>query len=238
MSLDVTLIICAHNEEGVIGETLDVARKYAGGRFKEIVVVDNASTDKTGEVARAHGARVVAEPRKGLTIARQAGLEATTGELVAYIDADTHLSLEWFDVAERAFRERPSIVAVSGPRRYFGTARWRLWVLNAMWAPAPLVYRIVGYMILGGNFIARRSALLEIGGFDPTIKFYGEDTNIAQRLSKVGKVLFRTDFFVYADARRFEKEGIWKANITYALNYLWPVIFGRPYTKEYHDVRS
>ncbi len=235
--MEISLVIPAYNEEACIGETVDVATKNSRGKFKEIVVVDNASTDKTAEVARAHGARVVYEAQKGLTSARQAGFEATTSELIAYIDADTHITPQWIDIAERAFRERSDIVSLSGPRRYFGTARYRRWILNTMWVVAPLTYPIVGYMILGGNFIAKRSAIEKIGGFDRSIAFYGEDTDLARRLSKVGKSLFRMDFYAYASARRFETEGIWKVNIIYVLNYLWPVLFHRPFTKEYQDVR-
>jgi len=235
--MDITLIICAHNEEAYIGATIDAAIKNSRGKFKEILVVDNASIDKTAEVARAHDARVVFEAQKGLTSARQAGFEAARSELLAYIDADTHLSKTWMDVAERVFASRPDIVSLSGPRRYWGAARYRLWILNAMWAVAPLAYPIVGYMILGGNFIAKRSAIEKIGGFDQTIKFYGEDTDLARRLSAVGKVLFRMDFYAYASARRFETEGMFKANFVYVLNFLWPVMFNRPFTKQYRDVR-
>lgn len=235
--MDITLIICAHNEESVIGETIDTVKKHSRGMCKEILVVDNASTDRTAEVARAHGARVVFEPEKGLPSARQRGFESSTGEYLAYIDADTLISPEWIDIVDKTFRERPDIVSLSGPRRYFGAVWYRLWILNAMWYISPLAYYVVGYMILGGNFVVKRSALQKIGGFDRSIKFYGEDTDLARRLSAVGKVLFRMDFYAYASARRFEKEGIWKVNITYVFNYLWPVFFGRPFTKSYQDVR-
>lgn len=235
--MDITLIICAHNEESVLGETIEVARKNSEGKFKEILVVDNVSTDRTAEVARLHGARVVFEPEKGLPSARQRGFENATSEYLAYIDADTLITPRWMGVVERSFRERPDIVSLSGPRRYFGTAWYRRWLLNAMWYVAPLTYYIVGYMILGGNFVVKRSALETIGGFDRSIQFYGEDTDLARRLSKVGKTLFRMDFYTYASARRFESEGIWQVNVRYVFNYLWPVLFGRPFTKEYRDVR-
>ncbi|MBI5469940.1 glycosyltransferase [Candidatus Kaiserbacteria bacterium] len=236
--MDITLIIPAYNEEKEIGACIDAVKIAGRGRFREIVVVDNASTDRTADVAREHGARVVLQPIKGLTHARQAGFDATQGEWVSYIDADTHLPSEWFDKAERIIGEHQNVVALSGPRRYFGTAPWRRWILNSMWATAPVSYRTAGYMILGGNFIARRDAIEKIGGFNQDIAFYGEDTDLAKRLSKVGKVLFRMDFFVYASARRFEEEGIFKPNIVYALNFLWPILFGRPYTVAYKDVRD
>ena len=235
--MDLTLIFPAHNEEAYIGASIDAAVKYSRGKFKEIIVVDNASTDTTAEVARAHGARVVFEAQKGLTSARQAGFDASSSELVAYLDADTLITAQWIDIVERAFRERPDIVSLSGPRRHFGTAWYRRWILNVVWVVAPLTYYVVGYMILGGNFVAKRSAIEKIGGFDRSIAFYGEDTDLARRLSKVGKTLFRMDFYVYASARRYEHEGMFKANGVYVLNYLWPVFFGRPFSKEYQDVR-
>ena len=84
MTMDISLIIPAHNEELYIGPCLDTAIKNSRGKFKEIIVVDNASTDKTADVARARsGVRVVYEAQKGLTSARQAGLEASSGELIA-----------------------------------------------------------------------------------------------------------------------------------------------------------
>jgi glycosyltransferase involved in cell wall biosynthesis len=235
---DITLIIPAYNEESEIAACIDAAKRVSPGSFKEIIVVDNASTDRTGEIARAHGARVVREEKKGLPHARTAGLNAAQTELIAYIDADTHLSVQWLSVAEHLFTRHPHIVALSGPRRYFGSSWWRLCTLNFFWFFAPLVYWITGYMILGGNYIARKSAIEKIGGFDPSIKFYGEDTDIARRLSKVGKVMFRMNLYVYASARRFDTEGLFAPNMTYALNYLWPVFFGRPYTVKYQDVRN
>ncbi len=235
--MDVTLVICAYNEEKEMAETLDAAKSAAPGKFREIIVVDNASTDNTAEVARVHGARVVTEVRKGLPYARVAGLQAAQSEFVAFIDAKHHLSETWYAVAEKTFAKYPHIVSLSGPRWYFGLTPWKIWMLNSSWYSAPLVYWLVGYMLLGGNFIVRKSALEKVG-IDTTIKFYGEDTDMARRLSKVGKVMFAMDFYVYSSARRFEHEGIWKVNMTYALNYLWPVIFGRPYTMQYKDVRK
>ncbi len=236
--MDITLIICAYNEEKEIAATLDAANKAAHGRFKEIIVVDNASTDHTAEIARDHGARVIREDHKGLTYARLAGLVAASSEYVAYIDADSHLSKNWFDKAEKIFKKHPEIVSLSGPRRSFGIAKWKSLVVDSMWFLAPPVYWISGFMILGANFIAKKNALEEIGGFDTSIRFYGEDTDIARRLSKVGKVMFRMPFFVYSSGRRFEKEGLFKPNVTYAMNYLWPAIFGKPYTNTYQDIRN
>jgi glycosyltransferase involved in cell wall biosynthesis len=235
--MDLTLIIPAYNEEKEIATTIEAAKNVAAGKFREIIVVDNASTDETAEIARVHGARVIREEQKGLPYARIAGLAAAQSTYVAYIDAKHHLSATWFSVAEETFRKYPHIVALSGPRFYFGAPRWKIWVLDSFWYVAPIVYRLVGYMILGGNFIVLKSAL-EKTGIDTSIQFYGEDTAIARSLSRGGKVMFRTDFYVYSSARRFEEEGVFRTNFVYALNFLWPVLFGRPFTVRYNNVRK
>lgn len=236
--MDITLIIPAYNEESMIAGTLDAAIKHSRGKFKEIIVVDNASTDETAEIARRYGGiRVVVEKNKGLTHARQAGFEAAASELLAYIDADTHTTPQWIGIIEREFAKHPEIVSLSGPRRYFGSSWWRRWILNAFWGSAPIAYRIAGFMVFGGNFVVRRDAITKIGGFDRSIDFYGEDTELARRLSAVGKTRFRMDFYVYSSTRRFEKEGIFKVNMVYALNFAWPVLFHRPFTKKAQDVR-
>lgn len=234
--MELTLIIPAYNEASEIGETIDVAKRMTKSGLREIIVVDNASSDKTAEIARAHGARVVHEEQKGLPFARIAGMRAAKTEYIAYIDAKHRLTDTWLSVAERTFSKYPHIVALSGPRFYVGASWPKIWLLDSFWYTAPLMYRLVGFMILGGNFIVRTDAL-EKAGIDTSIQFYGEDTDIARRLSKIGKVMFLMDFYVYSSARRFEKEGIWSTNIRYALNFLWPVLFGRPFTVKYRDVR-
>ncbi len=81
------LIIPALNEEAAIGPTLEALR---GAALDQLIVVDNGSTDRTAEVARAHGAEVVAEPRRGYGQACLAGMAALRPEVtvVAFMDGD------------------------------------------------------------------------------------------------------------------------------------------------------
>ncbi|MBP9757911.1 MAG: glycosyltransferase family 2 protein [Candidatus Pacebacteria bacterium] len=238
--MQIAIVIPAHNEADYIGPCIESVIRHGAGRFNEIVVVDNASTDGTGEVAaRFPGVRVVREDRKGLTRARQTGLEATTAEFVAYMDGDSRLDASWFQKAESLIARYPEAVSWSGPVYYYDapSRAWNLTLGLGWWLTAPLMYRLVGYMVLGGNFMVRRSAVLEIGGFDPNISFYGEDMTLARRLSKVGTTIFRMQFFGLTSARRFIKEGYLRTNMHYVMNYTWPVLFGRPYHREYTDVR-
>lgn len=237
--MKISLIIPAYNEELCIKKCLEAAITHSDGKFHEIIVVDNASTDATGEIARSIiGVKVVHEAKKGLTKARQRGLEASTGDIVAYIDADTLLPAHWISKVEKIFMEQPDTVCLSGPYRYHDGIKWKNMIMHTIWwLTAPLTYRVVGYMVLGGNFVARREALIAMGGFDQNIDFYGEDTDIARRLSKHGKVIFDMSFYIHSSSRRFNKEGLIKTNVTYALNFLWPILFHRPFTKKSTDIR-
>ncbi|MGB8815653.1 MAG: glycosyltransferase family 2 protein [Minisyncoccia bacterium] len=238
-NLKISLIIPAFNEENYIEECLRNAIKYSDGKFHEIIVIDNNSTDKTREIAEKFpGVRVVHEPQKGLTRARQKGLEVSTGEYIAYIDADTRLHPLWFKTAEDFFKKHPEVISLSGPYRYYdGSISKNFFQHITWWIGAPVNYYMAGYMVLGGNFIAKKEFLLKTGGFDKTIEFYGEDTDIARRLSKHGKVVFKMDFFIYSSSRRLQSEGFIKTNWIYGMNFLWQVLFHHPFTKEYTDKR-
>ena len=235
----VSLIIPAYNEEKYIGECLDTAERSAGDKFYEIIVVDNGSSDNTvGVASQRAGVKVLVEKRKGANNARQTGLEAASGDFIACLDSDTHLPSGWLSRARKFFETHPRAVSLSGPYRYFDATAYKNFILTLIWwLSAPISYRLVGYMILGGNFIARRKELVSAGGFERQIQFYGDDTDLARRLSKFGKAVFKMNFYVYSSSRRFAKEGLIKTNMLYGLNFLWEVLFARPFTRAYKDIR-
>lgn len=237
--MDFSIIIPARNEEHYIAPCLESILRHGAGGFSEVIVIDNASTDRTAEVARRFpGVRVVSEPEKGLTKARQRGLAEARGSVLAYVDADTRMPRDWMQIAEDVFSRHPDVVSLSGPYRYYDGSRWRNAIMHSIWRIcAPVGYAIAGYMILGGNFVVRKDALVSAGGFDTTIEFYGEDTDLARRLHRQGRVIFRMDFFIYSSSRRLIAEGFFKTNAVYAINFIWEVLFGRPFTRAHRDIR-
>lgn len=76
------------NEEESIGEVLDDVNKVLSGKDYEILIVDTNSTDRTREIARSKGARVVDEPRRGYGRAYKTGFEEADGDIIATLDAD------------------------------------------------------------------------------------------------------------------------------------------------------
>jgi glycosyltransferase involved in cell wall biosynthesis len=233
----VSIVIPAYNEEFEIGSCIDSVKKYGGSHIKEIIVVDNASTDRTAQIATAHGAFVVHEPRKGTNNARQSGAEVASRNIIAFIDADTRVPPGWVEKIEEAFAD-PQVALMSGPYRYIEAPwHWRLF-LNAVWWTSPITYFFFPYIAMGGNVVVRRQFFEAVGGFDRKFTFYGDDTDLAQRMHAVGKTLWRMDFFIYSSARRFRADGIIKTNTLYMLNYFWSVLFGRPYTLTHEDFRA
>ncbi|HWT55926.1 MAG TPA: glycosyltransferase family 2 protein [Candidatus Microsaccharimonas sp.] len=93
--LRISLVIPAYNEEANLADCLEAALAQTVP-FYEIIVVDNASTDATAQVAaRYRGVRVVHESRRGIAHARNAGFNAARGDYIARIDADTQLPIGW-----------------------------------------------------------------------------------------------------------------------------------------------
>ena len=157
---------------------------------------------------------------------------------MSYIDADTSIPKDFLKKVESIYVENSKAVCVSGPYHYYDGSGFMTALMHACWwLSAPITYRIVGYMVLGGNFVAKKDALVAMGGFDKNIEFFGEDTNIARRLSEHGDVIFRMDFFIHSSSRRFQSEGLIKTNVAYVMNLLWEIIFHKPFSQEYKDVR-
>lgn len=244
--MQLAFVIPAYNEEALIGKCLDsvLAEVKRSGRDVDIVVVNNASTDRTAEIAAGYpGVRVVDETEKGLVAARDAGFRVTTAELVANIDADTVVPPGWIDTVEREFARDPRLVALSGPYFYYDLSPWNRFFVTVFYGVTWLIYILnrfllrVGSVIQGGNFVFKRSAWLKAGGYNRAIKFYGEDTDIAVRLSKVGGVKWTFRLKMWTSGRRLVEEGVVKTAATYVLNFLSVTFAGRPATKQYTDVR-
>lgn len=247
--MQISFVIPAYNEEAALPGCLkSVLREIETNHLKmgeevEVVVVNNASADATREVALKYpGVRVVDEPIKGLVQARHAGFVATTGGIIANIDADTRLPPGWLETALRAFGDA-GLVALSGPYVYADISAFERALVKIFYAVGYVFYWVahymlnVGAMLQGGNYLVRRDALQKIGGFDITIEFYGEDTDIAKRMGQVGEVRWTWRLPMYTSGRRLRAEGVVRMGVRYATNFFWVNFFGKPYSREYKDVR-
>lgn len=204
----VSVVIPAYNEEAYLPLCLESIRKQDYAGEYEVIVVDNASTDDTAKVALRWGAKVVYKDKRRPACARQRGAEAATGEIIAFIDADTQAPTCWLSVIVSRFVRELETVVISGPYAYFDAGRFAKiasYIGNFINIIIDQLFRKVfhkGGALWGSNFAVRRSALLDVGGFDTSIKFYGEEYQLSLSLKKAGKAGVIPWLFVLTSARR------------------------------------
>ncbi|HLH57289.1 MAG TPA: glycosyltransferase [Verrucomicrobiae bacterium] len=180
----ISFIVPAHNEQACLGGTLQAIQESARiiGRPFEIIVVDDASTDATAEIARRHQARVVSVNHRQIAATRNSGARASSGELVFFVDADTTINARAVASALRAMENG----AVGG-----GVMTWvdmnesvplyaRLLLILLFFAP-----KLVGFT--GGAFMfCTRSAFEATGGFNERL-YWAEEGGFAFALKREGR---------------------------------------------------
>ncbi len=232
----ISIVIPAYNEEKFIGPCLKSVLREAHcyGNDAEVLVVNNASTDKTRQVACGYpGVRVIDEPRKGLSRARHRGYLESRGDLVVNVDADCIMPRGYLARVVRSFELDRRLALLTGPFLYHDLPQVAQVVTILFYlfqfVPNTIGQRIlkVGAVAQGGNFTARRSALQKVGGYDTSLTFYGEDTDIAIRLSHVGLVRFSFTVLMKTSGRRLRKEGVLRAGTLYTLNIIFMILKGR-----------
>lgn len=244
MTLAYSVIVCAYNEERYIADCLASLGRQTRPP-DEILVVNNASTDATRAIAESFpGVRVVDEPSKGLVKAREAGRLATIGDVLAYVDADCRAPATWLERIDGELSRPSCPVAVSGCYEFYDWhAVGRLLVGAYDLTVAPLTHGLVqrvlgiGAILYGGNFAVRRDALASVGGFDTSIEFHGEDTNLGRRLAAVGHVRLSRACYISTSARRYKAMGTVAVLRLYARNFLSETLRHRPSDSTHQDVR-
>jgi glycosyltransferase involved in cell wall biosynthesis len=242
--MTITAIVCAFNEDRYLSACLHSLLAQTRPA-DELIVVDNASTDQTSAVARAiPGVRVVDEPDKRLVVAREAARLAAGSELLAYVDADCRVPLQWIERIERRFRDS-RVVAVTGPYRYYDwdfAGRALIGAYDMLVAPPThaVVHHLLGAgaILYGGNFAVRASALTAIGGFDRSIEFHGEHTNLGRRLTPVDAMRVAPECWVWSSARRYNAMGKREVFGLYIRNFWSEILRHRPADRSHLDVRA
>lgn len=202
----------------------------------EVIVVDNASTDDTVEVARASGARIVREDRRGVLAATAAGFDAATGDLLLRLDADSVPGPDWIARVVAAFDASASLDALSGPGDFYGGRRWVHWVAENIYIGGyfGLVGWVLGHPVLfGSNLALRASTWSRVRDrVHPTIREAHDDFDISINLSPGMDVRYDPTLRVGVSARPFESAaGLWRrvdwAARTVAINHRERSMFAR-----------
>jgi O-antigen biosynthesis protein len=223
----VSVVVCSYNGARTIGECLAHLARLDYPDY-EVIVVDDGSTDATAAIARGHGVRLISTPNRGLSAARNTGLEAATGEIVAYIDDDAWPDPHWLTYLAETFR-RTSHAGAGGPNiPPDGDGLVAECVAHAPGGPAHvLVGDRDAEHIPGCNMAFRRAALAAIGGFDPTFRTAGDDVDVCWRLQERGESLGFSPAAVVWHHRRNSVRAYWRQQRGYGraealLEQKWP----------------
>jgi glycosyltransferase involved in cell wall biosynthesis len=243
---NVSIVIPAYNEEKYIGRLLASLKSLSHEKIIEILIIDNGSQDKTKEIVKIMSLglddfdkkiRLIEESRKGVAWARTRGAQEAKGEIIAFLDADTEVTKDWLIKLFKYFT-KSEVVCVSGPTYYYDVSPvGRFFAAIYWWFVSAVVSKITGYAGIFANLAVRAESYRKIGGIDTSVEFYGDDTNLTRRLSKVGKVIFPYNYFIYASARRFNNEGFLMTTFRYAINFVSEVFIHKPVTKGYTEIR-
>jgi glycosyltransferase involved in cell wall biosynthesis len=228
LTLKLSFAIPAYNEEAHIAHCLDsLIQQNFSGEW-EVIVCLNACTDATEAVIQHWSAvhcrpvKIVHEPRKGVSRARQMAFKNATGDIIVSADADTQYPPQWAVRIAEAFVDDERLVGFYGPvrlRDFRGPARLLVtgfqWILNDLFT---FFGRWIGWHnVIGSNLAVRREAFDRVGGFNVSLGAM-EDNEIVQRLKRIGRVRFDARLVAYASARRYNQFGFFRTVSFYFRN--------------------
>jgi len=200
-----SFVVPAYNESRYIAATLDSihAAARAVGEPYEVVVANDSSTDDTPRIARDHGARVVDSGKRQIAGTRNAGARASAGEILFFVDADTHVHEALIAEALAALRAG----AVGGGARVTFNAAVPRWVPFFMAVFTPLYFGI-GRWAAGCFVFCTRAAFEAAGGFDEST-YAGEEIHFSRALKRLGRFAILRER-VATSPRKVEGRGFWE----------------------------
>ncbi len=184
-----SVVVCTYNGGRTIDESLGALTRLDYPDY-EVIVVDDGSTDGGAARALDHGFTLVQSENSGLSNARNLGLAAAGGDVVAYLDDDAYPEPDWLTHLALAFA-RSDHVGIGGPNiPPDGDGVVAECVSHAPGGPAHvLVSDIEAEHVPGCNLAVRREALEAVGGFDPQFRIAGDDVDLCWRLQERGWTL-------------------------------------------------
>jgi GT2 family glycosyltransferase len=229
----ISVVVCTFNGAATLRDCLEGVRALRYPHV-EAIVVDDGSTDASAAIAHELEARVISTPNRGLSEARNTGLEAAAGEIVAYLDDDARPDADWLTYLAATFAATDH-AGIGGPNvppaEETGVASC---VANAPGGPVHvLVSDTEAEHLPGCNMAFRRSVLLELGGFDPQFRVAGDDVDLCWRLQEAGHTLGFHPAAMVWHRRRSTIRRFWRQQRGYGraealLERKWPEKYNMP----------
>lgn len=183
----VSVVVCAYNAERTMDSCLASLEKLNYPNY-EVIVVNDGSKDRTLEIAQRYDyTRIISQENKGLSVARNVGIAAASGNIVAFTDSDCVADPDWLIYLVEKFISS-DLSAVGGPN--LSPPEESLVPSCVAVSPGKPTHVLlsdeVAEHIAGCNMAFRREALEEIGGFDPIFHAAGDDVDLCWRLQDQG----------------------------------------------------
>lgn len=214
----VSVVVAAYNAARTLEDCLTSLGKLRYPDY-EVIVVNDGSTDASEVIARRFPFGCISTPNQGISAARNVGLQAATGEIVAYLDSDARADPDWLHYLAVTFMKF-NVAGVGGPNIVPPEDNW----------VAKCVYRAPGgptHVMLndqyaehipGCNMSFRKSALEAIGGFDPIFRMAADDVDICWRLLDSGSQIGFSPSAVVWHHRRPSVKGYWRQQVGYGIS--------------------
>jgi GT2 family glycosyltransferase len=223
----ISVVVCSYNGAHTIRDCLEGLTRLEYPNF-EVIVVDDGSTDATAAIASEYPFRLIGTKKCGLSGARNTGMEAATGEIVAYLDDDAWPDPHWLTFLAATFMTR-EYAAVGGPNiPPPDDGSIADCVANAPGGPVHVLLSDQDAEHIPGCNMAFRKACLEaIGGFDPQFHVAGDDVDVCWRLHQRGWTLGFSPAAIVWHHRRNSIHAYWKQQQGYGkaealLERKWP----------------
>jgi O-antigen biosynthesis protein len=222
----VSVVVCAHNGAGTLRWCLEGLRGLDYPDY-EVIVVDDGSADGTAAIASECDFPAISTPNRGLSSARNIGLEAASGEIVAYLDCDARPDRDWLRLLAAAFRASDH-AGIGGPNLPPPDGWVADCVANAPGGPVHVLLSDgEAEHIPGCNMAFRRQRVIEVGGFDPRFRAAGDDVDVCWRLQERGATLGFSAGAVVWHRARDSVRAYWRQQVGYGraealLERKWP----------------
>ena len=227
----VSVVVCTYNGAATLHDCLEGLERLEYPDF-EVIVVSDGSTDATAATASEYGVRLIETENEGLASARNVGLAAATGEIVAYLDDDARPDPHWLAYLAHAFATTP-YASIGGPNVPFpDDGDVEQCVARVPGGPTHvLLTDTEAEHVPGCNMAFRKECLDAIGGFDPRFRVAGDDVDVCWRIRERGWTIGFCPGAVVWHHPRSSLRAFWKQQKGYGkaealLERKWPEKYG------------
>lgn len=196
----VSVVVPAYNSEKTIRQCLNALtnQSYPANLY-EVIVADDGSSDKTGDIAKSYAVRYIRQENRGPASARNRGVKEAKGDIILFTDSDCVPDVKWISEMIKPFKD-PAIAAVKGAYKTNQkalTARFAQIEFEERFEMLKKVQSIDMIDTYSAGF--RKDIFLQMNGFDEGFPVANnEDTDLSYRMSKAGyRMIFNPDAVVY-----------------------------------------